>query len=182
MNEKKVSLGQAIDQIVSALEGLEEKSRLTAVHAACEFLELSTGTPVDSIEKPSTHSDTASGSDAKTAASNQYPDRKKETGQQVDIRKFKEEKNPGSARQMACVVAYYLQELAPTADRKDTVSVDDLDKYFKQAKYPLPEKLSQVLIATKNAGYMDSPTRGQYKLNAVGYNLVAHNLPKLSGV
>lgn len=38
MSEKKITLGAAIDQIVAALESLEERSRLTAIHAACDFL------------------------------------------------------------------------------------------------------------------------------------------------
>ena len=78
---------------------------------------------------------------------------------------------------MACVVAFYLQELAPEADRKEIINTSDLEKYFKQAGFKLPTKLPQVLVDAKGAGYFDVASRGEYKLNAVGYNLVAHSLP-----
>ncbi len=40
MAETKVSLGQAIDQIISALEGLDQNARLTAISAACNHLNI----------------------------------------------------------------------------------------------------------------------------------------------
>jgi hypothetical protein len=98
----------------------------------------------------------------------------------VDIRKLKEEKQPKSAIQMACLVAYYLSEHAPESEKKTTVKIEDLEKYFKQANYKLPQKISQLLVSAKGAGYFDSPGRGDYKLNAVGYNLVAHSMPTTS--
>ena len=82
---------------------------------------------------------------------------------------------------MACVVAYYLQAVAPITERKQEISTPDLEKYFKQAGYPLPKKLGQVLIDAKAAGYFDATDRGAYKLNAVGYNLVVHSLPRADG-
>lgn len=101
------------------------------------------------------------------------------SAQQLDIRSLKEQKSPASASQMACVVAYYLQELAPENERKETVNAKDLQKYFKQAKFRLPRTIQQLLPDSRAAGYFDSATgKGEYALNAVGYNLVAHNLPK----
>jgi len=98
---------------------------------------------------------------------------------QMDIRTFKEQKVPTSASQMACVVAYYLQELAPDKERKDTVNIKDLEKYFKQAKFRLPKTIKQLLPDSRASGYFESAAgKGEYSLNAVGYNLVAHNLPK----
>ena len=178
MSDKKISLGAAIDQIVEALESLEERSRVTAIHAACDFLSIKTAI-TEAVAKPTTHHKDAV-TDVSTAAVHHAND-SASVGHQIDIRKFKEEKNPTSARQMACVVAYYLQELAPIGERKDSITAEDLEKYFKQAKYPIPGKISQVLVDSKGGGYMDSTVRGQYKLNAVGYNLVAHNLPAVSG-
>ncbi len=81
---------------------------------------------------------------------------------------------------MACVVAYYLTELASADERKDSVSTQDLEKYFKQAGFKLPQKMEQVLPDAKRSGYFETAGRGEYKLNAVGYNLVAHNLPAKS--
>ena len=178
MTDKKISLGAAIDQIVEALESLEERSRLTAIHAACDFLGIKASSP-EIVAKPVIHH-----KDIETDVNTSHVHHLNESitsGHQIDIRKFKEEKKPTSARQMACVVAYYLQELAPVGERKDSITAEDLEKYFKQAKYPIPGKISQVLVDSKGGGYMDSSVRGQYKLNAVGYNLVAHNLPASSG-
>ena len=78
---------------------------------------------------------------------------------------------------MACLVAHYLQELAAKGERKDTVGTADLAKYFKAAKFKLPV-IKYTLGNAKNAGYFDSVGGGEYKLNAVGYNLVVHTLPR----
>ena len=97
---------------------------------------------------------------------------------EIDIRALKEQKQPESAKQMACVVAYYLKELAPQTEQKDTVNARDLGTYFKQAKFKLPKTIQQILPDAKQSGYFESAGKGEYNLNAVGYNLVAHNLPK----
>jgi len=95
-----------------------------------------------------------------------------------DIRSLKEIKDPKSAVEMSAIVAYYLAELAPPSERKDTISTSDLTKYFKQAGYRLPKALRVTLANAASAGYFDSVARGQYKLNPVGYNLVVHGLPR----
>ena len=96
----------------------------------------------------------------------------------IDIRSLKEEKQPSSAREMAVLVAYYLSDVAPPAERKNEISVDDIRQYFKQGGFRLPVAPEMTLIDTKNAGYLDSGSqRGMYKLNPVGYNLVVHSLP-----
>lgn len=174
MAQEKHTLGQAIDQVVQALELLDESARKTALLAVCTHLKINIG-HVSSVESiplgigfngaaPSLHQNQPE------AAQSAYK-------KQVDIRTLKDEKKPASARQMACLVAYYLQELAPADERKDTVSALDLEKYFKQAGFKLPRHLTQVLPDAKSSGYFDSGARGEYKLNAVGYNLVVHNLP-----
>lgn len=173
MGETKLSLGQAIDQIISALESLNQEARVTAISAACEHL---------NIEMPSASQDRGPGipSPALTEHTGAAPALRQDHAQHVrkiDIRSLKEEKKPDSAKQMACVVAYYLQELAPQGERKGTVSTQDIEKYFKQAHFRLPQKVEQVLVDAKRSGYFESAARGEYKLNAVGYNLVAHGLP-----
>ena len=40
MSDKKLTLGQAIDQIVAALESLDENARGTALSAACDLLKI----------------------------------------------------------------------------------------------------------------------------------------------
>lgn len=171
MTKEKQTLGQAIDEIVASLEPLESAARATALGAVCAHLQIDfgparSGTP------------TAPTSAGQPALPITPPPVSTPPAAQVDIRSLKDSKTPKTARQMACVVAYYLQELAPEADRKETISTADLEKYFKQAGFKLPEKITQVLVDAKGAGYFDSAKRGEYKLNAVGYNLVAHNLPE----
>ncbi len=96
---------------------------------------------------------------------------------QTDIRTLKDEKQPRSANEMAALVAYYISELLPAGERKDSITTGDIDKYFKQAPYPLPARVAQTLPNAASAGYFDSVGRGQWRLNPVGYNLVAHNMP-----
>jgi hypothetical protein len=176
LTEEKLTLGQAIDRITTALTSLESNARIVALNAVCDHLQISLSGAVLSshpksppaaiaIEHPSNASEKAGGTSP-------IPKRAK-----MDIRTLKDQKNPQSAQQMACVVAFYLSELAEEDERADSVSTPDLEKYFKQAGYKLPEHISQVLKDAKRAGYFDSAERGRYRLNAVGYNLVAHGLP-----
>lgn len=161
MAKQKLSLGQAIDAVIAVLEPLEEKERETVLTATCAHLGVTSGS-VGSKEAQRSHGD------GKGSGGIGSPI--------VDIRTLKTQKQPKSAQQMACLVAYYLQESAPAEDRKQTVTTSDLEKYFKQAGFKLPAKLGQVLIDGKLQGYFDSAGRGEYKLNAVGYNLVAHGM------
>lgn len=103
-------------------------------------------------------------------------------GKEIHIKQFKESKNPKSAIEMATIVAYHLQYNVGAADRKEKIGVADLETWFRIADYPLPKgDMKFLLVNTKNAGYFDSAGSGEYKLNAVGYNLVKHNLPKGDG-
>lgn len=95
------------------------------------------------------------------------------------IKQFRELKQPKSALEMAVIIAYYLQYVAEAEKRKDRIGVTDLQTWFRIADYPLPRgEMRFVLVNTKNAGYIDSVGNGEYKLNAIGYNLVKHNLPR----
>ncbi len=99
----------------------------------------------------------------------------------VHIRQFKEEKAPRSANEMAAVVAYYLANIAQPSDRKETINQKDVETYFKIAGFPLPRHVRQTLPNARNAGYFDFVGDGEYRLNAVGHNLVAHSLPRSPG-
>jgi len=96
------------------------------------------------------------------------------------IKSFKEEKKPRSAIEMAAIVAYFLANLAPQKDHKDTITAKELETYFKIAEYPLGN-LQFTLPNAKNAGYLDAVGNGEYKLNAVGHNLVVHSMPRGAG-
>jgi hypothetical protein len=169
----RLTLGQSIDKLVEALEPLDPDGRKTALQAVCAYLQIpisegsAIGTGPDTNPPPKDPPSVIQTDSARAAG---VP--------RKDIRTLKEEKKPSTAREMACIVAYYLQEHAPEGERKDSVSTTDLEKYFKQANFKLPKKINQVLIDAKASGYFESASRGEYKLNAVGYNLVAHNLPK----
>ncbi len=103
------------------------------------------------------------------------------TGGEVHIEALKEAKKPRSANEMAALVGYYLSRLAPIADRKNTVNRNDIETYFTIAKFPLPNQIPMTLANAKAAGYFDSAGTGEYKLNAVGHNLVVHSMPRGSG-
>jgi hypothetical protein len=100
----------------------------------------------------------------------------------ASIRDLKEEKQPDSSNQMAALVAYYLSEIADNSERKDAVNAADLERYFKQAGFKLPKSLPQTLPNATAAGYFDPTGNGLYRLNAVGYNLVVHGLPRAHSV
>jgi len=96
----------------------------------------------------------------------------------IHIKDLKIGKNPRSAIEMAALVAYYLQNVAPQKERKDTITSKELETYFKIAEFPLPGKPQFTLPNAKNAGYLDAVGNGEYKLNAVGHNLVVHSMPR----
>ncbi len=169
MAKDKQTIGQAIDLIIQAMEALEPTNRETVLNAVCSHL---------NIAHEQSHVPTSAIPQLPPPPTSKVAKLTASSRSQTDIRTLKEQKQPSSARQMACVVAYYLQEVAPSNERKKTISAEDLEKYFKQAKFKLPKTIQQVLVDAKASGYFESVARGEYRLNAVGYNLVAHNLPK----
>lgn len=160
---KEKSLGSAIDEILKALEGLDSGVQLTALKTVAEHLKLPAIAP----------------GGAKTAEGIGTPAAPETPA--TDIRTFGNQKQPSSLIEMVCVMAYYVQHLAPANERKDRVGVNDISKYFVQADFKLPRVANQVLIDAKDAGYLDALGGGQYRLNAVGYNLVRHGLPRRAG-
>ncbi|MGH3010026.1 MAG: hypothetical protein ACRDLM_11560 [Gaiellaceae bacterium] len=99
----------------------------------------------------------------------------------TDIRSLRKEKEPTSAVEMAAVVAYYLSELAPSGEQKEAIGSADIEKYFKQAQYRLPQRIDKALHNAAAAGYFDRTGRGEFRLNPVGFNLVTHGLPRTTG-
>jgi hypothetical protein len=103
------------------------------------------------------------------------------SSRQASIKDLKDEKQPDSSNQMAALVAFYLAEVAPEHERRGTITSQDVEKYFKQARFALPKKIAMTLSNATAAGYLDAVGGGAYKLNPVGYNLVAHGLPRNHG-
>jgi hypothetical protein len=154
----------AIGAILSALEKLDGESIQRVLDYVFGRLSLGERTPVTSTA-PVSH---AQAREADVELSGRRP----------SIRDLKNEKQPESSNQMAALVAYYLSEIAPREERKESINTTDLEKYFKQAAFRLPKSLAKTLSNAAAAGYLDAVGNGYYKLNAVGYNLVVHGLPR----
>jgi hypothetical protein len=97
-----------------------------------------------------------------------------------DIRTLTAEKQPRSANEMVALIAYYLSELASQGESSPTVNVNTIRKYFKMAGFPMPRVPKNALTNATAAGYLENVSRGEYRLNPVGYNLVVHGLPRSS--
>lgn len=93
-----------------------------------------------------------------------------------DIRNFFELKKPSSDVEAAAAAAYFYAYVAPEKDKKETIDAELLQDAFRLARRPLPARTNFTLTNARNAGYLDSAGEGQFRLNAVGYNLVEHAL------
>lgn len=153
---------KAMNSIVAALKPLtEEERRRVLEYVLGRFGALALQAQVPPLSVP-------------TAAT---PVAASVAGTMHDIRTLKEAKAPKSANEMAALVAYYVSELAPAAERKQEINRADIERYFKNAGYKLTANAGQTLVNAKHAGYLDPGSdTGQYKLNPVGYNLVVHRL------
>jgi len=168
------SFGAAIDEIIAALSAIPESSRVAAIRAACEHLSLDLrGAGESTTSNPLIGSSSVSVPPAEGGHIPSTP--------VTDIRSLKDRKRPANATEMAAVLAYYLQHLAPEAERKSHITAADVNKYFIQAGFPLQKRSDQMLVNARAAGYFDSATRGAYTLNPVGHNLVTHSLPRAAG-
>jgi len=157
---------KAINEILLALDVLDEPSKARVIKYVLERIGVS---GIQNSPSTSTSKEIVKLMPHQTEAND------------IDIRILKEKKNPKSAIQMAVLVAYYLKELAPIDERKDSIGTNDIEKYFNQAKFRFPtgkNKFLDPLNNAKNAGYLESAARGEYKLNPVGYNLAVHGLPE----
>ena len=164
--EQQAAPTDAVSKILKILELLDEAVRrrvLAAVHAYYNL---------EASQSPQPPIQTSTVSADQTTPTTEQP----QTSMTKDIRSLKEEKQPKTAIEMAAVMAYYLKELAPR--KKEIVTSQDVETYFKQAGFHLPKNKRMTLTNAKNAGYFESVGEGQFKLNAVGYNLVAYSLPK----
>lgn len=99
------------------------------------------------------------------------------TGQREDIKSFVTEKSPKSDVQFAAVTAYFYRFEVSQAERKEVILPQDLQDAGRQAR---GFGFKKPLVTLNNAvalGYFDRGGRGEFKLNAVGENLVAMTLP-----
>ncbi|HWA76836.1 MAG TPA: hypothetical protein VG937_31095 [Polyangiaceae bacterium] len=96
-----------------------------------------------------------------------------------DIRSLVQQKQPKSDIQFAVTVAYYHRFIAP--ERKEAITTDDLQEGARHSSRPVFKSPSVTLNNAVGQGYLDRAGRGEYKLNAVGENLVAMTLPGTGG-
>lgn len=157
----------AIKAVADALEPLSSAGRRHVIAYVAEALGLAAPAPEQEQTPPSMPAADVLTGAVPPAAS----------GRPIDIRTLKEQKEPQSANEMAALVAYYVSELLPPEEQQDVVTSAIIEKYFKQANFRLPSRVAQTLPDAARAGYFDAVDRGQYKLNPVGYNLVAHGMP-----
>ena len=157
---------KAIRAVLVALSPLSEKARVSVLDYVTKRLGL------EALGRPEDQHDTTITPGQKQKellAGGEAP---------VQIKTFKEEKKPRSANEMAALVGYYLASLAPLDKRKKTVNYKEIETYFKIAKFRLPNQIRFTLANAKTAGYFDAVGSGEYKLNAVGHNLVVHSMPR----
>lgn len=186
----KNTIGQAIDQALSALSTLDKREQQIVIATVCSLLDVtlpsqksatlpSHGSPQPpAIASQSTVAPATRPEKLADAHRKVMPEAPVEHG--LDVRSLKNVKQPANAIQMACVAAFYLQEHAPEDERTKEIASADLERLFKQAGFKLPSRIQQVLPDAKSAGYFESVDRGKYKLSRVGYNLVTHSLPRVS--
>lgn len=161
---------KAISALIAALKPLDAESRVYVL----EFVLKKLG--VTLVGQHAAHAHVPPGP-ALPAAPMAAPLHHKPSSVQ-DIRTFAAEKRPKTVNERVAVIGYYLAQLAPEGERRDHLIADDIKTYFIQAGFELPTAPPNVTLANaKNAGYLNALDRGQFKLNAVGHNLVAHRLP-----
>jgi hypothetical protein len=102
MGDPKLTVGQAIDQIAGALRPLDSHQQKTVVLAICALLKIEP-TPaaprVDASERNPTSTSEAQQPEPKSF-------KKSEIKLGGDIVALKQEMQPSSAREMACLIAY----------------------------------------------------------------------------
>ena len=99
---------------------------------------------------------------------------------QKDIKMFVDEKQPKTDIQFAAVVAYYHRFEAEEPIRKGTITAEDLQEATRLAVRSRFKAPHSTLNNAVKQGYFDRAGRGEFKLNAVGENLVAMALPTTS--
>ena len=153
-------------QVADQLTALDKDRQKRVLRWVAESLGLEVGPPRD-----------GGGESARTPALTPPGTPTPSLSRSSDIKSFVESKSPKSDVQFAAVVAYYYRFEAPTADRKDTITADNLSDAARLASRRRPPNPGMTLTNAKNQGYLDSAERGQFRINSVGENLVAMTLP-----
>lgn len=161
--QTEINVFDAAKSIVEALKGLDKPSQTLAIRFASESLGLS-GVAM--------HVPPALGAPSQMS----QPEVRGAT-HSTDIKQFTAAKAPKSDQQFAAVAAYFYRFEAPESARKDTIDVDTLKEAARLAGRRQAKNWAFTLNNAKNSGYLDSVGSGQFRINAVGENLVAIALP-----
>lgn len=159
---------EAMGAVIKAVEGLHDEQRARIFEYVLKRFSIPQTLPTPSKVIPSDASSTVESSSEQK--SGERP---------LDIRELRNVKKPKSDTQMAVLVAYYLKTTTTEA-QKDAITSEDIVSYFTQAGYPLPigkNGAADTLNNAKKSGYFESAGKGLYRLNPVGFNLAAYNMP-----
>jgi len=168
----------AITAVVNALAPLDEVSCLRVLDYAMKRFAPTAAPP--KLHLPSTHAQQPQHGLSDESIS---PRPGGDAARHADIKTLKEEKQPSNAIQMAVLVAYYLKEIVPAGERKESIGSAEVTKYFNQARFPLPtgkNGLRDTLNNARRSGYLETAGTGQFRLTPVGHNLAAYKLPRKS--
>lgn len=179
MSESEKAVVDAITALMAALGPLDEEARVHVLEFVVKRLGIKLQGQTIAAASTPISSDLAATSPA--AGAPDAPPPAPHPSSSVDIRSFAKAKNPKTASERIAVIAFWLAHEAPPAERKDRITWDDIEPYFRPAGLPLPNAPSMALTNAKNAGFLNAVDRGQFKLNTVGHNLVTHKLPDGDG-
>jgi hypothetical protein len=161
----------AAKAIADQLKGMEKERQHRILRWVAESLNLNLGTTA-ATDRRAEESATATGGDGST-----HRDAAQLQQRSSDIKTFVDSKRPKSDVQFTAVVAYYYQFEAATGSRRNSIDaqvLQDAARLAGRRRLPTPLK---TLNNAKMLGYLDSPERGQFRVNSVGENLVAMALP-----
>ena len=178
MADKK-TLGQAIDQILDALQGLDENTRLTALTAVQKHLGILVETPIGGFIGGGFRTSQSSAKQHNTAQNNEPSETVNGSNslsfsedRSMSPKEFLLEKSPNTdVERMACL-AYYLTHFKDTPFFK-TTDLSALNTEAAQVKF------SNASNSANNAlkqGYLASATKGQRQISAAG-ELYVQSLP-----
>lgn len=173
MSDDAADEGKAISTLMSVLKPLEPEARTHVIEFVLKRLAITLNS--------SAPSQSTTGPMAKNAPSLpevQFEPEPRVSESPTDIRSFADLKRPSTVNEKVAVVAFYLAHLASPPEQRDYLIADDIKPYFIQADFELPTAPPRITLSNaKNAGYLNGLGDGQFRLNSVGYNLVAHKLP-----
>lgn len=157
------------EEIKSSLQGRDKGEQERIVRWVCESLGLAANLPF-SARISEGHVSGAAIPQAAVGSS-------VTSSRTPDIRSFVQEKQPKNDIQFVAVVAYFHRFMAPEGVRKDVIKSDDLQDAARLAPRHVFNNPLGTLNNSVKQGYLDRSAPGEFRLNAVGENLVSMTLP-----